>query len=237
MRRASNPASLEAYLSGERRLAAGQLTGAERMAQTLALATRTAQGLDLIAWEREFGAPCRGRRPRCGGCRTGGFIEITKLAPDPAGHGGAGRRGAGTDGGLNMNGWMGRLAMLLCLCLLARGDKDKMLDGSVRTSWSCTHRGAYVGLKLPDGAAGWLRVEWFFDPTDFELTEYEADKNVLRTRDQTSTLPSIYMLFDLEPNTKYVKLQLNRTDQKICNLRVYSAGALPRDVQQWQPPW
>lgn len=162
-----------------------------------------------------------------------------------------------------MNGWMRRLAMLLCLCVLAgacvggalaedagearditkkcaikvsEGDKDKMLDGSISSSWSCAHRGAYVGLKLPDGAAGWLRVEWFFDPTDFELTEYDADKNVLRTRDKTSTFPSIYMLFDLDPNTKYVKLQLNRTDQKICNLRVYSAGTLPRDVQQWQPP-
>lgn len=162
-----------------------------------------------------------------------------------------------------MKGWKGRLALLACLCLVAglcagfacaeageaqditkkctikvsEGEKDKMLDSSVRTSWSCAHREAYVGVKLPDGeTGGWLRVEWFFDPTDFELTEYDADKNVLRQRVKTDTFPSIYMLFDLDPQTKYVKLQLNRTDQKISNLRVYSAGTLPHSVQQWQPP-
>ncbi len=76
--RFSNPASLEAYLSGERRLDMRQLTDADRMDETLMLATRTARGLDLIAWERDFGAPfAKGREGALRRLSDGGFIEIS----------------------------------------------------------------------------------------------------------------------------------------------------------------
>ena len=75
--RFSNPASLEAYLSGERRLDVRRLTDAERMDETLMLATRTARGLDLVAWERDFGAPfAAGREGALRRLSDGGFIEI-----------------------------------------------------------------------------------------------------------------------------------------------------------------
>ena len=75
--RFSNPASLEAYLSGERRLDVRRLTDAERMDETLMLATRTARGLDLVAWERDFGAPfAAGREDALRRLSDGGFIEI-----------------------------------------------------------------------------------------------------------------------------------------------------------------
>ena len=162
-----------------------------------------------------------------------------------------------------MNRWIGRLAALLALCLLAslaacalaeqageaaditkkcsfkvsEGDKSDMFDSSVRTSWSFSHRDAYVGIKLPkDVTAGWLRVEWFYDPTDYALIEYDADMNIIQQRDKTASFPNIYTVLPLMPETRYVQLKMNRTDQKICNLKVYSAGTLPRDVQQWLPP-
>ena len=164
-----------------------------------------------------------------------------------------------------MKRWMGRLAALaLCLCLLpgltgpARaagsgeasditkrctikvseksGDKDRMFDTTVSTAWWAEHRDGYVGIKLPDDKGGWLRLEWFLDPTDFELIEYDGDMNVLRQRDQTVTFPSIYMLFDLMEGTKFVKLQMGEKDQKIVNLRVYGAGTPPKSLQQWLPP-
>ncbi len=163
-----------------------------------------------------------------------------------------------------MKRWMGRLAALaLCLCLLAgmpviaraeggeaaditkkcavkvsekSGDKDRMFDTTVSTAWWAEHSDGYVGIKLPDGGAGWLRIEWFFEPTDFQLVEYDADMNILRQRDQTSTFPCIYMLFDLLDGTKYIKLQMGEKDQKIVNLRVYGPGTPAKSLHQWQPP-
>ena len=124
-----------------------------------------------------------------------------------------------------------------CAFKVSEGDKGDLTDSRLSTRWSPSHRGAYVGVKLPaDQTAGWLRVEWFYDPTDYNLIEYDADMNVLRTRDKTASFPNIYTVLPLLPETRYIQLVLNRTDQRICTLKVYSAGALPREVQQWEPP-
>ncbi len=124
-----------------------------------------------------------------------------------------------------------------CSFKVSEGDKGDMFDGSIRTSWSFSHRGAYVGVKLPkDQVAGWIRIEWFYDPTDYDLIEYDGDMNVLQQRDKTASFPNIYTVLPLLPETRYIQIRLNRTDEKICNLKVYSAGTLPRDVQQWEPP-
>ena len=162
-----------------------------------------------------------------------------------------------------MKKWTGWMAALVCLCLLAgisacalaedsgeaeditrkctikvsEGDRDKLLDGNVRTHWTIEHRDAYVGIRIPDGrTAGWLRVEWFFEPTDYDLIEYDADKNEIQRRDETCQFPNIYSMYELLPETKYVKLELHRKDQKIASLRVYDAGTLSKDIQMWEPP-
>ena len=163
-----------------------------------------------------------------------------------------------------MRGWKGRLAVLACVCLLAgllagfaraesdgkasnittkcafklsEGTKDKLIDGKPGSVWSYKHKDAYVGVKLPKNTeAGWLRVEWFFDPTAYELIEYDADMNPIRQRDQSVTFPNIYSLFDLLPQTRYIQLKLNAKNQSIVNMQVYSAGTLPKDVQKWEPP-
>ena len=54
--RFENPRTLEAYLSGARRLNAVQLTREDAMEETLMLSTRMARGLDLAAWRAKFGA-------------------------------------------------------------------------------------------------------------------------------------------------------------------------------------
>ncbi len=76
--RFSNPASLEAYLSGERRLDEQKLTPADAMEETLMLSTRTTRGLDLAAWAAEFGAPFEtGREAAIARLQAGGFVEIS----------------------------------------------------------------------------------------------------------------------------------------------------------------
>ena len=81
-----NPASLDDYLSGTRRLDAQRLTPRDAMEETLMLSTRTARGLDLNAWRRDFGAPFeKGREATLdrlteGGliCVDNGFLRLTR---------------------------------------------------------------------------------------------------------------------------------------------------------------
>ena len=75
--RFSNPATLEGYLAGGRRLDRQRLTREDAMEETLMLSTRTARGLDLMAWERQFETPfTRGREAALEKLTRGGFIEI-----------------------------------------------------------------------------------------------------------------------------------------------------------------
>ena len=53
--RFSNPPELERYLAGERMLNRTERSRADRREETLMLATRTLEGLDLRAWRDEFG--------------------------------------------------------------------------------------------------------------------------------------------------------------------------------------
>lgn len=76
--RFSNPATLDGYLSGARRLDQQRLTAADAMEETLMLSTRTTRGLDLAAWSAAFGAPFeRGREAALAKLAAGGFIEIS----------------------------------------------------------------------------------------------------------------------------------------------------------------
>ena len=75
--RFSNPAGLEDYLSGVREIDRQALTPADAMEEMLMLTTRTARGLDLAAWQEQFGAPFEAGRPAAiQRLQKGGFIEI-----------------------------------------------------------------------------------------------------------------------------------------------------------------
>ena len=77
-RRFSNPASLDAYLSGVRRVGEERLTRSDAMEETLMLSTRTVRGLDLAAWRRDFGREFSlGREAALARLRRGGLIDMT----------------------------------------------------------------------------------------------------------------------------------------------------------------
>ena len=159
-------------------------------------------------------------------------------------------------------GWMLCFVLALCLCALtpalpghaeqaargeditkqcafkvSEGEKAKLLDGQAGTIWTARHVGAWVGIKLPkDTQAGWLRVEWLFDPTAYELIEYDEHVTPLRTRTQADMWPNIYSMYELLPETRVIQLKLTASDQSICRIGVYSAGELPAEAQLWNPP-
>lgn len=55
-----NPASLDAYLAGERMGAVERLTRRDILEESVMLMTRTARGIDLAAWRERFGRPFAG---------------------------------------------------------------------------------------------------------------------------------------------------------------------------------
>jgi len=124
-----------------------------------------------------------------------------------------------------------------CQFAVSEGSKRKLFDKSISSCWEYSKPNAYVGVHVPDGReAGWLRIEWMFDPMGFELIEYDADRDMLRARSQDDTFPNIYTVFDLLDETKYVQLRMTAMGQQICNLAVYSKGTPPASLQIWQPP-
>jgi len=124
-----------------------------------------------------------------------------------------------------------------CAFKVSEGEKDKLLDGRAGTLWMPKHKDAWIGIKLPkDARAGWLRVEWTFDPIAYELIEYDAAMTPLRTRTQADMWPNIYSMYELLPETNVIQLKLTAKDQSICRVYVYSEGELPGDVQLWNPP-
>ena len=124
-----------------------------------------------------------------------------------------------------------------CKVKVSEGKTEKMLNGSVGNGWSYTHDDAWIGIALPkDVEAGALRVEFRFEPKGFELIEYDQDQNVIRSRTQENTFPSIYTIMPLLSETRYIRLNMTAKDQVVLNLVVYSAGLLPANVQTWLPP-
>lgn len=71
-----NPDSLDDYLAGLRGAEQQRVSPADAMEETVMLSTRTARGLDLAGWERDFGAPFRqGREAALARLARGGLIE------------------------------------------------------------------------------------------------------------------------------------------------------------------
>ena len=124
-----------------------------------------------------------------------------------------------------------------CKFKVSEGSRDRLTNGKVGSPWKYEHSDAWVGIQLPDDVTpGAIRLEWMFDPTGYELVEYDADQNPLRTRTQDDAFPSIYTVYALNPSTRSIQLKMTAKDQGVSNIALYSAGVLPADVQTWLPP-
>ena len=124
-----------------------------------------------------------------------------------------------------------------CAIRVSEGDRKKLTNGTVADGWSYRGASAWIGVKLPeDETPGAIRIEFRFEPTGYELIEYDAGQNPLRTRTLADSFPSIYTVFALLPETRLIQLKLTEADQVVVNLKVYSEGLLPNDVQTWLPP-
>ena len=124
-----------------------------------------------------------------------------------------------------------------CGFWVQEGKKGNLTDRNLHTDWTYKGDGARLGVELPEGVAGGtLQIGWEFEPSAYQLEEYDAERNLLRTRDQSFTFPCVETCVDLLPETRYVFLQLDAPDQAIAELRVFGPGELPENVHVWNPP-
>ena len=79
-----------------------------------------------------------------------------------------------------------------CGFWVQEGKKDNLTDRNLHTDWTYKGDGARLGVELPDGVAGGtLQIGWDFEPSAYQVEEYDAERNLLRTRDQSLTFPCI----------------------------------------------
>ena len=124
-----------------------------------------------------------------------------------------------------------------CTIKVSEGKRSALTDGNVRTGWTYSSADAQVAVAVPDGVApGMLLLYWRYEPSGFELLEYDAAKSLLRTRDLSSTFPAIVMAMDLLEQTKYVFLRMTAPGQELVEMKLYSAGEMPEEAQVWEPP-
>ena len=124
-----------------------------------------------------------------------------------------------------------------CAFWVSEGKKGNLTDRNLHSDWTYKGDEARLGIELPEGVAGGTLLSgWDFEPGAYQLEEYDAERNLLRTRDQSFTFPSVETCVDLLPETKYVFLQLDAPDQDIAELRVYGPGDLPEGAHRWEAP-
>ena len=124
-----------------------------------------------------------------------------------------------------------------CAFWVSQGKKGDLTDRSFRSSWEYSGNNGRLGVELPDNiGGGTLLVSWLYEPSGYLVEEYDAERNLLRTRDQYSYFPCVETCIDLMPETKYVFLQMTEPDQAISELRVYGPGELPKGVHDWEAP-
>ena len=124
-----------------------------------------------------------------------------------------------------------------CRFWVSEGSVSKITDGSMNTAWKPERANPEARIALPDSGAAYIQINWTLPPTNYTLTEYDAQQNVISTHSaEDDNFACISQLYALQTNTKYVSLQFNLSGQGINKIRVYPEGKLPKTVIQWEAP-
>lgn len=121
-----------------------------------------------------------------------------------------------------------------CKVKTSEGKASRFLDEKISSSWGYESLNATVKIELPsDATPGALMIKWKFDPTGYTIEEYDENRELIATRDQSCTFPNISSYYPLNERTRYITLTMTAMDQRISTLRVYSAGEPDADTQIW----
>ena len=124
-----------------------------------------------------------------------------------------------------------------CTIQVSAGRKGYLTDHKVRSYWGPWGVNSSVTVTVPEGVSpGAFMIEWYKEPKNYILCEYDAANNLLSQRTQDDTFCSIFSTFPLDSRTKTIELTIKSKNQMISAIYVYSAGELPPEAQNWEPP-
>jgi len=121
-----------------------------------------------------------------------------------------------------------------CKWIVSTGSAKKIHDDDMKTEWLPAKGKGELRIMVPESAA-YVHIDWSVQPTDYVITEYDADRNVVATHTpETDSFPCISMLYTLDERTIYVFASFDQTKQGITEVDVYTAGQLPDTVTEWE---
>lgn len=121
-----------------------------------------------------------------------------------------------------------------CAFKVERGSAKNLTDGDMDTAWEPSGSENRLLITLPENGAGYVVVEWAEEPTGYTFAQYDANQAVVSTMSSDGALSSLVQVFDLDSDARYALFTLTEGAQAICEIRVYSPGELPADIQRWQ---
>ncbi len=119
---------------------------------------------------------------------------------------------------------------------VSSGSAKGATDDLITTAWAPRKAGEELNMKFPKGGAGYIRIDWSEDSSGFAFIQYDASGNEIAACTEKDTYPAIMHLFPIMQDARYATLRLTTAGQQICSVRVYSVGALPDDVPNFDPP-
>ena len=124
-----------------------------------------------------------------------------------------------------------------CKFWVSEGKASAASGKSLQTAWTPKGANPELRISLPDSGAARIQIHWSDPPTNYTLTEYDAQQNVIATRTaQDDSFPCIAQLLPLQADTRYISLSFSQAGQGINSIRVYPEGELPNTVVEWQAP-
>ena len=109
-------------------------------------------------------------------------------------------------------------------------------DGNLSTYWTAKSDKSYLTVALPEGVSGGgMKVDFHLDCGSFTLIQYDKDGTELKRETERDYFKSISLFFPFEDDTVSARL-ITAKDTRVSELRVFSPGELPADIQVWDKP-
>lgn len=124
-----------------------------------------------------------------------------------------------------------------CAFQVSQGDAEEITDVSISTGWVPSGADPEMMMRLPESGAKWFQINWAVAANDFEISQYDADKNLLSTvTESEEDIGFLANLYAVEEGARYVRVRFNQSGQGINKIRVFGEGDLPATVVKWNPP-
>ncbi len=126
-----------------------------------------------------------------------------------------------------------------CRFKVSEGSAGKLTDKGWGddSAWKPRGSAPELGIQLPEGGAAYIHIDWLLPPTNYTLTQYDANQAEIASHSASDdSFACISQLLPLEENARYAFIRFQQEGQGISRVRVFSQGELPATVVEWEKP-